>query len=82
LKALIIEAATGFVPESWRERSRGEQKALRRHSALWFKSAEGGRELFAKTIKFNLWAKFEDQFLPFVNAISECLAPKIDKTPK
>jgi putative ATP-dependent endonuclease of OLD family len=83
LKALIIEAATGFVPESWRERSRGEQKALRRHSALWFKSAEGGRELFAKTIKFNLWAKFEDQFLPFVNAISECLSSaKIDRTAK
>jgi putative ATP-dependent endonuclease of the OLD family len=64
-RKLIVEAATGFVPENRKD----EKKVLKKHSQRWFKSVAGGHELADKVFKFGLWAKLEKQLLPFLNAV-------------
>ena len=69
LKALIIEAATGTVPEGMQGAEKGEKKAFKSHSQKWFKSFDGGKELAMKVFEFDLWPKLQPQLLPFINAI-------------
>lgn len=69
LTALIIEAATGYIPENKRDASNGEKKALRRHDEKWFKSVDGGIELATKIFAFGLWPQLRKQLLPFINAV-------------
>ena len=45
LKKLIIEAATGVIPEDKKQTDKGELKTLKKHAEKWFKSVDGGREL-------------------------------------
>lgn len=69
LSKLIIEAATGRIPEDKAEAEKGEKKALRKHAERWFKSVEGGRELASKVFDFGLWPRLQEQLLPFINAV-------------
>jgi putative ATP-dependent endonuclease of OLD family len=82
LTRLIIEAATGSVPDDKRDAERGEKKALKKHAERWFKSVEGGGELAAKLFSFGLWPQLEEQLLPFLNAVrGAVLLPEIPKLP-
>ena len=51
LKALILEAASGTVPED----KTAEKKHFQSHAQTWFKTVEGGRELAAKVFALDLW---------------------------
>lgn len=65
LKELVIEAASGAngsAPES-------EKKAWKSHSAKWFKSELGGRELAEKAISLGAWDGLSPRLLPFLTAI-------------
>lgn len=80
LRKLIIEAATGAIPETKKDASKEEKKSLKKHSEKWFKSVEGGHELALKIFDFDLWEKFEAQLLPFLNAVRKAVAlPEISK---
>ena len=82
LTKLIIDAATGTIPESKSNAERGEKKDLKKHAEKWFKSAEGGRELAAKVFDFNLWPQLEKQLLPFLNAVRGTVSlPGINNLP-
>lgn len=69
LKSLIIEAASGVVPEDKNNDTSSDPKALKKHGQQWFKSLKGGRELAAKVFDFGLWPQLEKQLLPFLNAV-------------
>ena len=82
LTALIIEAASGAVPDSKKNADKGERKALKKHAEKWFKSVEGGGELATKVFTFGLWPQLENQILPFLNAIRGAVSlPEITKLP-
>lgn len=69
LVRLIIEAATGKVPEKFAAR-KGEFKA---HARVWFKSIEGGRELAEKVFSLGAWPRLQPEILPFINAIRQTI---------
>jgi putative ATP-dependent endonuclease of the OLD family len=71
LRAVIIAAATGKVPDSVTNDE--ERKAYRKHSGLWFKSEPGGRELATKAIRHGVLNQLESKFLPFVQSIFRAL---------
>ena len=69
LTKLIIEAAIGAIPDDMKEANKETRKTWSKHSVVWFKSVEGGRELAAKIFDFGLWPKLEKQLLPFLNGV-------------
>lgn len=69
LKRVIIEAATGFVPDDKAD----QKKVYKNHAQIWFKSISGGRELADKVFGLGLWPRFREQLLPFCNAVREAL---------
>lgn len=69
LTQLIIEAATGKVPNTKQNADKWEKKAFKKHSESWFKSREGGHELAGKVFNLGLWPKLEGHLLPFLNAV-------------
>ena len=82
LTTLIIEAATGTIPESKKDAEKGEKKTLKKHAQSWFKSNEGGRELADKVFKFDLWPKLKTELMPFLNAVrGKVSLPEIDELP-
>ena len=72
LRALIIQAATGYVPPK-KTTPKSERKIYEKHAQDWFKTLAGGRELEAKLFSLDLWPKLKDQLLPFVNAVRKAL---------
>ena len=68
IKNLIVEAATGAVPEG-QGLDESTKKAFRKHCQSWFKSHEGGRELLEKAFALGAWPQLKGQLLPFVNAV-------------
>lgn len=74
LRKLVIEAATGVVPDQKKNADKGEKKTLKRHAEKWFKSVDGGGELAAKVFEFGLWPQLEKDLLPFLNAIRKALS--------
>ena len=66
LRAIIVAAATGD-----KEGAPDEQtgKDWAKHSQLWFKSLQGGRELASRMVELGVWPKLEQELLPFVNAL-------------
>ena len=71
LRTLMIEAATGSVPDA--VSSPGERKAFEKHAQLWFKSEVGGRELERKMFTLGLWPSLKNALLPFCNAVRGAL---------
>jgi putative ATP-dependent endonuclease of OLD family len=65
LKPLIIAAACGTVPEG----KEAEKRIYKSHAQDWFKSIEGGRELFGKVVGLGIWQSLKPKLLPFCNAI-------------
>jgi putative ATP-dependent endonuclease of OLD family len=74
LKKLIIEAATGVIPEDMKSADKGDVKTLKKHAEKWFKSVAGGRELATKVFDFGLWPQLEKQLLPFPNAVRDAVS--------
>ena len=82
LTNLIIEAATGAIPDDKKSLDKGKKKALTKHAQRWFKSVEGGRELADKVFDFDLWPHLKDQLLPFLNAVRGAISlPEITDLP-
>ncbi|MCH8966510.1 MAG: ATP-binding protein [Planctomycetes bacterium] len=82
LTALIIEAATGTVPEGSQSADSGDKKTLRKHGRHWFKSYDGGRELASKVFTFDLWPTLKTELMPFLNAVrGKVSLPEIDELP-
>jgi putative ATP-dependent endonuclease of OLD family len=71
LAQLIIEAATGSIPEKFAETEKHIRNRFKGDARIWFKSPEGGRELAEKVLKFGAWTKLKPTVLPFLNAIRE-----------
>jgi putative ATP-dependent endonuclease of the OLD family len=69
LRKLIIEAATGAVPEG----KESEKKHFQSHSQDWFKSVGGGQELANKVFTIGLWPTLKGPFLPFANAVRKAV---------
>jgi putative ATP-dependent endonuclease of OLD family len=65
LKALILAAALGTVPED----KASEKKEYSKHAQTWFKTEEGGRELAAKIFSIGAWPMLKPQLIPFCNAV-------------
>jgi putative ATP-dependent endonuclease of OLD family len=65
LKALIIEAAIGTVPQD----KTAEKKHYQSHGQTWFKTIEGGRELASKAFTLGLWPILKPELMPFCNAV-------------
>ena len=82
LRALIIEAATGAIPDHKKNAEKSEKKALKRHAEKWFKSVDGGTELAEKLFCLGLWPQLHTQLLPFLNAVRvETALPELSKLP-
>lgn len=82
LTTLIIEAATGAIPDNQKDADKGEKRTFKSHEKQWFKSIEGGKELANKVFEFNLWPQIENQLLPFLNAIRNAVSlPPIKNLP-
>lgn len=83
LTKLIIEAATGSIPDEKKDASASDKKTMKKDAEKWFKSIRGGRELATKVFDFGLWPQLEEQLLPFLNAIRGAVSlPKITTLPK
>jgi putative ATP-dependent endonuclease of OLD family len=79
VRKLIIEAATGSIPDEIPE---DQKKAFKSHGRTWFKTIAGGFELGSKVLQFNVWPKLESQLLPFLNAVRQSVdLPVIAKLP-
>lgn len=79
LVPLIMEAATGTVPEGKDE----ERKIYKVHAATWFKSIEGGEEIAAKMFAMGLWPHFRPALMPFLNAVRGAVGlANIDDLPR
>lgn len=82
LAQLIIEAATGSVPEKFAESEDAKRKRFKGHASVWFKSMEGGRELAEKVFTLGAWPKLQAEALPFVNAVRQTIGlPAIPSLP-
>jgi len=74
LRTVIIEAATGAVPDG----KEAEKRHFQSHGQTWFKSFNGGQELANKMFTMGLWPPLRSQLLPFCNAVREAIGlPKI-----
>jgi putative ATP-dependent endonuclease of OLD family len=68
-RCLLIEAATGKIPDEKRGLDPGTKKAWKKHAEKWFKSIEGGRELEQKVVDLGLWPSLQPVLEPFVDAV-------------
>ncbi|MFN8006766.1 MAG: AAA family ATPase [Terriglobia bacterium] len=69
LKMLILDAASGTVPED----KLAERKQYQSHAQTWFKSVEGGRELAGKVFSLDIWPLLQPQLMPFCNAVRKAV---------
>jgi putative ATP-dependent endonuclease of the OLD family len=75
LRKLIIEAATGAIPEEKKNADKSEKNKLKSHAGTWFKSVQGGRELAIKMFDFGLYPQLVMQLLPFLTSIRDVVLP-------
>lgn len=64
---LIIQAATGYVPD---DMEGDERKQWKKHPQHWFKSRSGGNELAEKTFSLGAWPQLSPRLSPFISAIA------------
>ena len=70
LKATILEAALGRVPDGVPADTRKQYKS---QAQMWFKSLAGGRELAHKVFALALWPALAGELMPFCNAVREAV---------
>ena len=77
-REVLIGAVTGTVPPG----KEAEPKKYRNHGQRWFKTKDGGRELFTKVRTLNLWANIKGEVMPFVNGVRQALGlPELQDLP-
>ena len=70
LTAVIVEAATGVIPERLQDAPRAQKNPYKGHASQWFKSVDGGRELARKVRDLGIWnAHLQARFEPFLQAV-------------
>jgi putative ATP-dependent endonuclease of the OLD family len=74
---IIIEAASGTVPEEHAGADKHTKGNFKGHSKFWFKSVAGGEELASKALALGAWPELKPLVLPFVNGVRRAveLAP-------
>ncbi len=78
-RELLLCAMTGSVPPG----KEGEPKRYKSHGQRWFKTKDGGRELFTKVGAFNLWPSIKDEVLPFANGVRQAVElPELPDLPR
>ncbi|MCP4589327.1 MAG: AAA family ATPase [bacterium] len=83
LTQLIVEAATGHVPEKFVDADKPTRKKFKGHASVWFKSTGGGSELAEKLFTLNAWPKLQPETLRFLNAIRRTIElPPIKELPR
>jgi len=82
LRKVIAEAASGSIPESWKAASKDDHKILKKHSARWFKSKAGGRELAQKALKLGALDALRPQLAPFLSAVLYAASPQNPRKPR
>jgi putative ATP-dependent endonuclease of OLD family len=75
LKAVITAAAIGETLEV--ENDPAKKKEYKAHGQVWFKSINGGRELFDKAINFGTWPLLKARLMGFCNAVRKAI--KLDE---
>ncbi len=69
LPQLIVDAATGKVPDKYKDGDKHTKGRFKGHASLWFKSVQGGRELAQKVLELGAGEGLSPILLPFLNAI-------------
>lgn len=69
LVELMVQAATGAVPDAMKDADPATKKAWRKHAERWFKSEQGGQELAGKMFTFGVWPQVDALLMPFLNAL-------------
>lgn len=70
LTAVIVEAATGAIPERLQDAPRAQKNPYKGHASQWFKSVDGGRELARKVRDLGIWnAHLQARVEPFLQAV-------------
>ena len=75
LRKLVIEAATGAIPDEKKNADKAEKHRLKSHAGTWFKSVDGGRELATKVFDFGLYPQLVKPLLPFLTSVQEAVLP-------
>lgn len=71
IRRLVIEAASGTIPESASDLPKDDKRAWKSHGQKWFKSFEGGQELEEKVHSLGVWTILEPALSPFLDAVRE-----------
>jgi putative ATP-dependent endonuclease of OLD family len=72
LSSVIIQAATGSVPDRLRDAAPADRNPYKGHASVWFKSVDGGRELAEKVHGMGVWqAALQARLQPFLIAVVE-----------
>lgn len=69
LKAIITGAATGDASDI----DQARKKEFKTHGRDWFKSRNGGAELFAKVMDFGIWPELKPPLIRFCNGVRTAL---------
>lgn len=82
LVQLIIDAATGKVPEKHANADKSIKNDFKGDANSWFKSVDGGRELAEKVFSLGAWPKLQPEVMKFLNAIRQTIdLPAIAQLP-
>jgi putative ATP-dependent endonuclease of the OLD family len=65
-RSIMTSAACGLIPDGTAAEKRKEFKS---HGRSWFKTLEGGRELFEKARSLGVWPSLRSNLIPFCNAV-------------
>ena len=68
-RTLLVEAATGSIPDDKRDATSEEKKVYKSDGQRWFKTRDGGRELAEKMLALGAWPTLKIQLMPFFNAV-------------
>lgn len=71
LRALIVDAATGKIPDHLGDADRAIRNPFKGHASVWFKSVDGGRELSDKVHALGVWPTLQARLTPFLNAVRQ-----------
>ena len=75
LRDVMIEAATGTVPDEHSDSDVSIRKSFQKHGQAWLKTVEGGRELANKALRSSNGQTLKTTLKPFVGAIQKALKP-------
>lgn len=82
LVQLIIDAATGRLPEKHANADKVTKNDFKGDANSWFKSVDGGRELAEKVFGLGAWPRLQPEAMKFLNAVRQTIdLPAIAQLP-